>query len=205
MAYVLAVHNLELDRAQRYAEQAVAAATENLRNLNLDRLEPAKFTEVAALVAYWDTLGWIYFRTGDPERAESYIHAAWLLTQRGEVGDHLGQIYEQQGKKDLAVRIYAQTAVATQPLPETRERLLALVGSDRKVEELTQKALNELSEARTIALGRLLEPPQTVHADFLLLFVPDGAGELDCRPCGLRKALRCFAALPKSCSNSTIL
>ncbi|MCL6566253.1 MAG: DUF3857 domain-containing protein [Acidobacteriia bacterium] len=176
VAYVLAVHNLELDRAQRYAEQAVAAATENLRNLSLDRLEPTKFIEVAALAAYWDTLGWIYFRKGDLERAESYIHAAWLLTQRGEVGDHLGQIYEQQGKKDLAVRIYAQAAVATQPLPETRERLLALVGNERKVEELTLKALNELSEARTVALGRLLEPPQTVHADFLLLFVPDGAG-----------------------------
>ncbi len=176
VAYVLAGHNLELDRAQRYAEQAVAAATENLRHLNIDRLESAKFIEVMALAAYWDTLGWIYFRKGDLERAESYIRAAWLLAQQGEVGDQLGQIYEQQGRKELAVRTYAQAAVATQPLPETRNRLLTLVGDERKVNELIWNALSELSEIRTVTVGRLLEPPQSVHAEFVLLFVSDQAG-----------------------------
>ncbi|MCL6481833.1 MAG: DUF3857 domain-containing protein [Firmicutes bacterium] len=176
VAYVLAVHNLELDRAQHYAEQAVAAATEALRHLNLDRLEPAKLLEAMALARYWDTLGWIYFRKGNLDRAESYVHAAWLLTQQGEVGDHLGQIYEQQGRKELAVRLYAQAAMATRPLPETRNRLFALVGDERKVKELTLNAPGELSEARTVTLGRLLDPPQSVHAEFVLLFVSDPTG-----------------------------
>jgi hypothetical protein len=41
---------------------------------------------------------------------------------------------------------------------------------------LTRNALGELSEARTVTVGRLLEPPQSVHAEFVLLFVSDNAG-----------------------------
>ena len=56
-----------------------------------------------SLIAYWDTLGWVHFGEGDLDKAEKYVAAAWELGHHGEVGDHLGQIYEKRGEKDLAL------------------------------------------------------------------------------------------------------
>jgi hypothetical protein len=41
------------------------------------------------LIAYWDTLGWVYFSEGNLDKAEKYVSAAWGLGHHGEVGDHL--------------------------------------------------------------------------------------------------------------------
>ena len=62
---------------------------------------------VPSLIAYWDTLGWIEFDEGNLDKAQKYVAAAWELGHHGEVGDHLGQIYEKRGEKDLALRTYA--------------------------------------------------------------------------------------------------
>ena len=75
-----------------------------------------------SLIAYWDTLGWVYFARGDLDKAEKYVSAAWRLGQHGEVGDHLGQIYEKRGKKDEAIRTYALAMNGLRPIPETRGR-----------------------------------------------------------------------------------
>ena len=47
----------------------------------------------------WDTLGWAYFRGGELDKAEKFINAAWVLLQSAVVADHLGQVYQKQGKK----------------------------------------------------------------------------------------------------------
>ena len=49
------------------------------------------------MIAYWDTLGWVHFGEGDLDKAEKYVAAAWELGHHGEVGDHLGQIYQKRG------------------------------------------------------------------------------------------------------------
>jgi tetratricopeptide (TPR) repeat protein len=92
IAYQLSLKKTHLDRAQQYAESAVSATTAALRNLTLDRLTSQELPLVPSLIAYWDTLGWVYFSEGNLDKAEKYVAAAWGLGQHGEVGDHLGQI-----------------------------------------------------------------------------------------------------------------
>ncbi|HEX9760876.1 MAG TPA: DUF3857 domain-containing protein, partial [Candidatus Acidoferrales bacterium] len=156
IAYELSLHNAHLDRAERYAESAVGTTVATLRHATLERATMNDMALVTSIAAYWDTLGWIRFQRGDLDGAESYIRAAWLLDLHGEVGDHLGQIREKRGQKELAARTYALALLATRPPPETRDRLAALVGAD-KVDSEIDKARKEAADLRVISLGKLLD------------------------------------------------
>jgi tetratricopeptide (TPR) repeat protein/transglutaminase-like putative cysteine protease len=167
IAYQLSLKKSHLDRAQQYAESAVSATTAALRNVSLDRLTPQELPLVPSLIAYWDTLGWIYFADGNLDKAEKYVAAAWGLGHHGEVGDHLGQIYEKEGKKDLALRTYALSLSALRPTPETRDRLASLTGGDTNVDAAVAKYKDDLQQLRTIDLGKVAK--ETGTADFFVL------------------------------------
>jgi tetratricopeptide (TPR) repeat protein/transglutaminase-like putative cysteine protease len=167
IAYQLSLKNSHLDRAQQYAESAVSATTAALRNVSLDRLTPQDLPLVPSLIAYWDTLGWVYFSENNLDKAEKYVGAAWQLGQHGEVGDHLGQIYEKQGKKDLAQRTYALSLNGLRPIPETRDRLASLTGGSSKVDAAVAKHKDELQQVRTVDLGKVAK--ETGSAEFFVL------------------------------------
>jgi len=167
IAYQLSLKNSHLDRAQQYAESAVSATTAALRNVSLDRLTPQDLPLVPSLIAYWDTLGWVFFGEGNLDKAGKYVGAAWQLGQHAEVGDHLGQIYEKQGKKDLALRTYALSLSGLRPIPETRDRLSSLAGSSTKADATAAKYKDELQQARTIDLGKVAK--ETGSAEFFVL------------------------------------
>jgi tetratricopeptide (TPR) repeat protein len=153
IAYQLSLKNAHLDKAQQYAESAVAATAAALRNLSLDQLNQRDLALVPSLIAYWDTLGWVYYAEGNLDKAEKYVSAAWQLGQHGEVGDHLGQIYEKRGEKDKAIRTYAMALNGLRPIPETRGRLGSLLGGDDKVAAAISKYHNDLQEMRTLKLN----------------------------------------------------
>ncbi|HUO25879.1 MAG TPA: DUF3857 domain-containing protein [Candidatus Aquilonibacter sp.] len=173
IAYQLSLKKAHLDRAEQYAESAVSATEAALRNVSLDQLTQQELPLVSSLVAYWDTLGWVYFNEGNLDKAEKYVAAAWNLGQHGEVGDHLGQIYEKRGEKDRAMKMYALALNGERPVPETRGRLAALVGGDAKVDATIAKFKEELQNARTINLGKAVK--DTSSADFFVL-LSRGAG-----------------------------
>jgi tetratricopeptide (TPR) repeat protein len=167
IAYQLSLKKSHLDRAQQYAESAVSATTAALRNVSLDRLTPQDLPLVPSLIAYWDTLGWVYFSEDNLDKAEKYVGAAWQLGQHGEVGDHLGQIYEKQGKKDLALRTYSLSLNGLRPIPETRDRLASLTGGSAKVDAAVAKYKDDLQQVRTIDLGKVAK--ETGSAEFFVL------------------------------------
>ncbi len=167
IAYQLSLKKSHLDRAQQYAESAVSATTAALRNVSLDRLTPQELLLVSSLIAYWDTLGWVYYSEGNMDKAEKYVAAAWGLGHHGEVGDHLGQIYEKRGNKDLALRTYALSLSALRPDPETRGRLASLTGGDAKVDAAVAKYKEDLQQLRTIDLGKVAR--ETGNAEFFVL------------------------------------
>jgi tetratricopeptide (TPR) repeat protein len=167
IAYQLSLKKSHLDRAQQYAESAVSATTAALRNLSLDRITPQELPLVPSLVAYWDTLGWVYFSEGNLDKAEKYVSAAWGLGGHGEVGDHLAQIYEKRGDKDLALRTYALSLNALRPDPETRSRLASLSGGDAKADAAVAKYKEDLQRTRTIELGKVAK--ETASAEFFVL------------------------------------
>jgi tetratricopeptide (TPR) repeat protein/transglutaminase-like putative cysteine protease len=179
IAYNLAEHRLELDKAKRYAESATAATAANLRNVELAHLTLDDLGAVVAMGAYWDTLGWVYFQEGNLDAAEHYIRAAWLLNQHGEVGDHLARVFEKRGLKDDAIRTYAMAIRAAHSVPETRSRCVALLGAEAKgseLEKLLNHAREELSALQTFPVGKLLN--EKAEADFLVLLSP---GEKEAR------------------------
>jgi tetratricopeptide (TPR) repeat protein len=175
VAYYLALGDLHLDKAQQYAESAVASVATELRNVELDRLTLENLTFVNSIGSYWDTLGWVHFKKGNLDLAEKYLTASWLLGQHSEVGDHLGQISEKRGKREGAIRWYALAAVGYRPVPEARENLTRLAGKD-KVESLLGKAKAELAELGAVKFGSLLkDEKEKLEAEFYILAVP-GAG-----------------------------
>ena len=166
VAYQLSLKKAHLDRAQQYAESAVSATAAALRNLSLDRLTQQDLPLVSSLVAYWDTLGWVHFAEGDLDKAEKYVAAAWGIGHQGEVGDHLGQIYEKRGDKQLALETYALSMNGLRPTAETRERLASLAGGDAKADAAVKRYKDEMQHLSTIDLGKAT---QTGNADFFVL------------------------------------
>ncbi|HVO80363.1 MAG TPA: DUF3857 domain-containing protein [Terriglobales bacterium] len=173
IAYQLSLKKAHLDRAQQYAESAVAATVAASRNLSLDQLNERDLGVVQALAAYWDTLGWVYFASGDLPRAEKYVRAAWSLDAHSEVSDHLGQIYEKMGRKDDAVRAYSMALTDLRPVPEARIHLAALVG-DSKVESTASRYREDSQRWRTVDLGKIAKG--TGSAEFFLMFANNGSG-----------------------------
>ena len=103
IAYELADQNVSLDKAGQWGDRAlegVAAAS-----LKTGTEEDA-LNNTRSLGAVWDTVGWIYFRRGELDKAERYLKAAFSLTQDSIVGDHLAQLFEKMGKKEKAEHYY---------------------------------------------------------------------------------------------------
>lgn len=88
-AYNLSVRGVNLERAKELALKAIEVAPEN--------------------AAYLDTVGWVYFKLEDYERARRYIKAS--IDTGGasaEVYEHLGDVYEKLGNMDEARKWWEQ-------------------------------------------------------------------------------------------------
>jgi len=114
VAYALAEDKTSLELARQYAEGA-------LQDLESRSADAVVAVDTGTRVTYefslvWDTLGWVYFQSGDVNRAESFVRAAWLLGQDAIVGEHLGEIYEKQGRNKEAAHVY-ELALAAAPGP----------------------------------------------------------------------------------------
>jgi tetratricopeptide (TPR) repeat protein len=128
VAYYLSEKATRLDRAQQYAEAAVTATAVESRNLTLARVTSRELGVLRSLASYWDTLGWVLFAKGDLGRAEPLLSASWRLSESSLVGDHLAQVYEKQGRRDLAIQTYAAALTMPRPDDATRDRLRRLAG-----------------------------------------------------------------------------
>ena len=171
IAYQLSLKKVHLERAQQYAESAVAATVAAARNLSLEQLNQRDLGTVQSLAAYWDTLGWVYFAKGDMAKAEKYLTAAWRLAQHSDIADHLGQFYEKEGHKDDAVRSYAWALSVMRPVPEARTHLAALVG-EKQVDATISRYHDDPQMSRTIKLGKIAK--ESGSAEFFLML--SGAG-----------------------------
>jgi tetratricopeptide (TPR) repeat protein len=173
VAYFLSQKGAQLDKAQQYAESAVTSIANELRNVEAANLTIEDLGDVASLTAYWDTLGWVYFQKGDLDTAEKYIKAAWVIQHNGDQGYHMGMIAEKRGKKDEAIRLYAQGAAALESAQEAREGLSRLAPAD-SVQKLLDVAKTELRDSNVVNLGPLMPALKApVEAEFYVVFAPD--------------------------------
>jgi tetratricopeptide (TPR) repeat protein len=136
-AYALADTGTNLPLAKELAEKAVADLETQSKELALSNLADDDLRRITTLGAAWDTLGWVYFRSGELARAEKFINASWMLLEHAAAADHLGQIFEKEQKPDAAIHAYELALAVQHNLPETRDRLTKLQGS--KVETVQPK------------------------------------------------------------------
>jgi len=179
VAFELAEANASLSKALEYAQQAVVKQEKESYDLELSNLLPEDLACTRKIGMFWDTLGWVHFRLGHLDQAESYLQAAWLLSQAAVIGDHLGQVYERQKKTEKAIHTYRLVLAAPEAhgpgatWDETRRRLNYLTGGKAPTAmELLRGETNgsELSQLRSVKLKRLV--PGSATAEFFLLFSP---------------------------------
>ena len=171
IAYQLALNKTDLELGLRYAESAVASTAGAARNLSVDSVTAMGLWTVGSLAAQWDTLGWVHFAKGDLSRAEKFVRASWLLIQNAEVGDHLGQIYEKEGRRDEAARMYALSLAAERPDGRTSGRLAALLEPGQGVDAVVERHRHELVQERTLNVNANAPGGS---ADFFVLFARGG-------------------------------
>jgi tetratricopeptide (TPR) repeat protein/transglutaminase-like putative cysteine protease len=174
VAYYLSEKGVQLDRAQQYAEAAVTATGVESRNLTVSRITLRELGVVRSLASYWDTLGWVLFAKGDLARAEPLLKAAFALSESGVVGDHLGQVYEKQGRKELALRAYAMALSAERPEAETHDRLRALAGTN-DTDAIVQSHMADFVALRTVSVK---PAGVTGSAEFFVLLGTQGVEDV---------------------------
>jgi Flp pilus assembly protein TadD len=114
------------------------------------------------------------FTLGNLPLAESYIYAAWFEGQQREVGDHLGQICEKQGKKQEAANIYALAAASSRisPDPEGRDDMehRASALKTQGIQVTYPDPSREPGEQRSVSLPKLSK--KYASAEFFVEFSP---------------------------------
>lgn len=178
-AYRLAERNVELDKAKKWAETAIAIVSAFLRDLSLDHVTPTQMRMANAMGNYWDTLGWVYFQMGKDELALSYVDAAWRMHPTPTKGDHLGRIYVKLGRREDANRTYAMAvasadlskrgASSPEDLADAMDRLRPTSGLGASIVKLNARGHAALEALRSVAV----ENPTKVtgSADFIMKVV----------------------------------
>jgi tetratricopeptide (TPR) repeat protein len=170
VARELADHDLRLNDALRYSQQAVAMQEDVTAKFSIDTLTMNNMVEMIRLAQAWDTAGWTYFRQGNLTDAGRYFTSAWKLLQSPVIADHLGQLNEMLGKKQEAERFYTLALATGQGSQETGSKLAALLGGvDQAAASVrTAMASGDLDRVRAITLPRVMKGAG--KANFFLLF-----------------------------------
>ncbi|MDD3295833.1 MAG: tetratricopeptide repeat protein [Candidatus Omnitrophica bacterium] len=88
LGYVYAQEGNNLDLAEEMVQKALKEEPEN--------------------GAYLDSLGWIYYRKGDFDKAKEYLEKSITYIKDPEVYEHLGDLYITTGEKDKGLEFYGQ-------------------------------------------------------------------------------------------------
>jgi tetratricopeptide (TPR) repeat protein/ubiquitin-protein ligase len=170
VAYEMAEADTNFAEALDYSLRSVKEAEEQSQRVDFRSIQQADLELSLSITAYWDTLGWIYFKMGDLARAESYLTPAWQLREDGLVGDHLGQVYERQKKLSAALHMYKLAFEANPRLEETPSRIRNLANVSLPQKQMD--ARDELTSMRTVRLPDITRTE--ANADFNVLFAVSG-------------------------------
>jgi tetratricopeptide (TPR) repeat protein len=180
-AYELGDAGLDLPASEVASRKAVQILETRTVAATVAGATKQDFGNIVLLAANWDTLGWIEFKENKLPEAESYVHSAWLLQMTDPEGsEHLGKIYEAEGKKEEALTTYrlAVKSMARPGLPqnyadmktemEARVAALTKAGVHEKPGPHVEKGGDELAALRTYTIPSPLQG-QYASADFVLL------------------------------------
>jgi TonB family protein len=182
LAYYLSDTGTDNTLAKEWSQKAVDQTEQTVAKSDLGSFEDKDLKLVNFLAAEWDTLGWIYFQGKDLDAAFKYVNAAWNLSQQAAEANHLGQIYEQQGKMREAIHTWRLALAADSGDDDSRERLrkagifVSKAGDmGAAAAKASADAMEELGMLRTIEIPGLAQ--QTGSAEFFVLISRQGIEE----------------------------
>jgi tetratricopeptide (TPR) repeat protein len=180
-AYELGDAGLDLPASEAASRKAIQILEARTAAATVASATKQDYMNVMLLAANWDTLGWIDFKENKLPEAESYVRSAWLLLAGDpEAGEHLGKIYEAEGKKEDALTTYRLVvkSMAHPNLPpnyaemktemEGRVAALTKAGVHDKPGPHVQQGGDEVAALRTYTIPSPLQG-QYASADFALL------------------------------------
>ncbi len=167
IAYTMAEHDLHLDRALELSEESVRQTSGWLRRLDLGSLSTDHLKDTVELLAAWDTLGWIYYKRGELEKAKVYLTAAWTSDQLSAVAEHLAALYDKLKvpAKASEFRTYASALPHVDPQKRGIQVLsFRPAGSTEKLQDM-----------RTVHFTRKFKA--NANAEFFLLLSASGTDD----------------------------
>lgn len=170
VAHEMTEADTNLADALGYSQKSLNDIKADLQKIDPTNIRREDLQLTVAIGAYWDTMGWIYFKMGNLPLAESYLKSAWELSQDGVVGDHLGQLYEKKQMRPEAFHMYNLALEANPGMTDTQARMRML--AHVPLPEHRMRAGEELSWMRTVKLPKIIDESAT--ADFNVLVVPSG-------------------------------
>ncbi len=173
IAWEMAVDGIGLEAARGLAERAVRATEAEAGRLTLSALDANGVQTMSALAAHWDTLGWVHFRLGDLDTAARYLESAWDLGQTSVLAEHVAELYEAKGDRDIAASFYARALALPNPDVTAAPKLLALVPDTVRRTSLVSSAMASVVDARTATVPRI--PDVAGGADVFVRVGPGGA------------------------------
>ena len=172
IASALADAGKALDVAEHAAQRAVSLLEEQTGNLRLQDVTNQQIKGMSDLAQVWDRMSWVAFKAGDFAVGEKFAQAAWTLSEDPSAGDHLGQIYESEGKAAQALDAYRLArARAYPPVEGIDNRIKALekrIGPSATSTSYRDDGAERLQNLRMVHLARI--KPLSASADFLVLF-----------------------------------
>jgi tetratricopeptide (TPR) repeat protein len=170
LATQLADAGLELDLAEKYVQTAIDSEVSQLKTTSLDSIVPDDIRSAETLSERWNTLGWIKLQQGDTATAEKYMLAARQSALFIGANNHLGELYEKEGRKADAIHQYELDLILSSRDSATRTRLAALLGGDQNID----KQLDDLRKSHGVQLALQLPNPEKLdgRAYFYMLFSP---------------------------------
>jgi tetratricopeptide (TPR) repeat protein len=180
LAYILSDGDIDIDLAQSLAKSSVTVTEQECAKASLASFDNRDLARVHELVAIWDTLGWVYFKRGDLGNAEKYLEASWQLGEVADVADHLGRVYDKQGKHEAAIHMWRLALAVDRNQKDAQVRLQKveaqrIAPSRAKVNArhvYPDSPPEELGKLRTFAIPEI--PKQSGSAEFYLLLSAQG-------------------------------
>jgi tetratricopeptide (TPR) repeat protein len=122
VAYALALNRDHFPDAQLLVEQALPIKEQQIADAVSGAAHDQAFDQMVPLSRFWDTAGYVYYRSGKPAKSEPYLRAAWELNPNGLFALHLGLAYESQHKILQALNTY-RMGLGAKPSPDIQDAL----------------------------------------------------------------------------------
>jgi tetratricopeptide (TPR) repeat protein len=161
---VLADASLDLPLAEDSSRTALRKLTQESSAWTLRESAQTLHDRTKLTVSTWDSLGWVLFREGKLQEAQTYLQAAWLGRPNIDTGKRLAEVLAARGNKSAALITY-ELAVASEPaynalgvrteLSAKAKALQARADALRKagIKASGEPVQNQLQHLRIVQLG----------------------------------------------------